>query len=117
MYPHHASANLYVECTMETSNNGIIIKVIRYKTTRYADDIAILENNEEALQNVLHQINRILKDKSDTTIKNGKTKIMKYMFRNGKPKAGLFRDDGKCKLIPLIILGTALLQTGVAPVM
>ena len=62
---------------METSNNGILINGVHYKTIRFADDIPLLGNNGEELQNAFHQMNKILKHMCDMPINKEKTKVMK----------------------------------------
>ena len=59
---------------MEASTNGTIINEVCYKTIRFADDIALLGNNEEELLNALHQINTDLKNKRHMMINKAKTK-------------------------------------------
>ena len=49
-----------------------------YKTIHFADDIALLGNNEEELENAPHQMNTILKDKCDMMLNREKMKVMKY---------------------------------------
>lgn len=53
------------------------------KTIRFTGDIALLGNNAGELQKALHQTHKILKDKCDTTEKQGKTKGMK-LSRSGE---------------------------------
>ena len=52
---------LYVEYIMkdfmETSNNGIIINDVCYKTIRSTDEVMLLGNNEEEVQYAVHQMN------------------------------------------------------------
>ena len=70
-YPHYYLTCMYSTQwreLMETSKNGIIFNGKCCEITRSADDIALLGNNEEELQNSLHQMNKIPKDKCDMTV-------------------------------------------------
>ena len=59
---------------MKTSNNGILVNCVFYKTIRFADNMVLLQNNKKELHNPLYQINKILKDKLDMTVNKGKQK-------------------------------------------
>ena len=79
---------------MKTRNYGRIINDECYNTIRFADNIALLGNNEEELQNTLHHMNKTLKYKSHMTINKEKTKTTKYSG-NEKQKPEIFLDGGK----------------------
>ena len=60
-----------------------------YMTICFADDIELLGNNKEELQNALHQMNMIIKDKCNAM--KEKTKVMKC-YRTGKWNTEVFLD-------------------------
>ena len=61
---------------METSNNGVIISGEPYKTIHFAYDITLLGNNGKELQNAVHQMHKILKDKCDIIINKENTEVI-----------------------------------------
>ena len=75
---------------MKTSKNGITMNGVSYKTIILADDIAFLRNNKEELQNALHQMNKILKNKNDMT-KDKENQSCETFLRE-EQKAEMFLD-------------------------
>lgn len=72
--------NIYIEEAIQeflaTNSHGIKVNGKLYSTIRFADDIALITENERDMENALNHINKLLQEKCGMRINKKKTKVM-----------------------------------------